>query len=108
MPLILATVIVIGILVVPVMIAARIVNADNKNFGTALLATIVMVVASNVVQQFVPDRSWWFVASTLVGGVIFSAALGTSYGRGVIVSLISSALQYAIFFGLLVNMIKAN
>ena len=96
--LVLAVLVVVAVL--PIMIGARIVKAQHTGFGSALLAVIVLSALSLAVNHFFSNQFLAFLVSAAGGGFLLSAVLGTTFWRGIAVSIIAVALQVAflVFF----------
>jgi len=90
----------IAVAVVPIMIGARIVKAQHTGFGSALFAVILLSALSLVINKFITNQFLSFVASAAGGGFFLSFVLGTTFWRGIAVSIIAVALQVAflVFF----------
>ncbi|MEM1081155.1 MAG: hypothetical protein AAGH65_06195 [Pseudomonadota bacterium] len=88
---------ILGITVFPVMLAARIVGAPETGFGRALLAVILFVIADITIQQFVSFGWFTTVISFLIGAAILSALLKITFVQASLVGLIITAIQMAVF-----------
>ncbi len=90
------TAVVIAIVtVVPVMLGARFVGAQYTTFGSALVAVIVIGLASAGVDwllQSLPEAAR-FVVSTSVGAALFAGLLGTTFLRGLAISAIAMVIR---------------
>jgi hypothetical protein len=86
----------IAVTVVPIMVGARVVGAKNTGFGSALIAVVVLAALSFGVAKFIQNPILAFVVSAAGGGVFLSAILGTSFWRGIAVSVIAVAVQIAV------------
>ena len=84
------------VLVVPVMIGARLVNARNTGFGSALLAVIVMAASSAAINGFVANDLIAFVAIAAIGAMVLAGVLGTTFLRGLGVSVIATIIQVVV------------
>ena len=83
---------VVAAMVVPVMIAARMVGAERTGFGTALIAVILQAVLSVVVRFAAQDQLLVVVVAIIAGSAIYSFALGTSFLKGFLVSIIATVI----------------
>ena len=79
--------------VVPVMIGARMVGANNTGFGSALFGVIMLAFLSGAVKLFGFSDVLAFVVGAGVGGLLLSAILGTTFWRALGVSVIATAIQ---------------
>ena len=94
----------LGIIVIPVMIGARIVGARNTGFGSALFAVIVLACVSIGVAKFFGNQLLGSIVSAAAGGFFLAGILGTSFWRGIAVSIIAVVVQ-AILFAVLAGAI---
>jgi hypothetical protein len=88
-------------LLIPTMIAARLVGTGNTGLGHCLAASLIAIISSNIVESFMPDRlvlasAIQFVISTF----LFMLILRTSLIKGAIVSALLLAIQFAAIVGL--------
>ena len=93
MSIVLTFAIVAAVLVVPVMIGARMVGARNRTFGPALLAVILMSIASVAIDENISNDIVAFAAMLVVGAIVLSTVLGTTFLRGVAISMIATVIQ---------------
>lgn len=96
MELVIGIVILIAVLVVPVMIGARVVDARNKGFGSALLAVVIMALLGSLVSAMVPNEVIGFVVNLALGAAILAGVLGTTFLRGLAISVIATIIQVAV------------
>ena len=90
------TVVVIAVVtVVPVMLGARFVGASHTTFGSALVAVILIGLASATIDWLLPSlpHAARFVVSTAVGAALFAGLLGTTFLRGLAISAIAMIIQ---------------
>ena len=87
--------IIIAITVAPVMFAARLVGAKNTGFGAAFLAVVLLGLLSAVIDKFFAGQSqtMTFAASSILGAAILSAVIGTTFFRGLAISVIATIVQ---------------
>lgn len=83
-------------LVVPIMIGARLVNARNTGFGSALLAVVILAAFSALIDGFVADDLFAFVAMAAIGAMVLAGVLGTTFLRGLAVSVIATIIQVGV------------
>lgn len=96
MSILISFVLIAVFLVVPVMFGARMVGARNTGFGSALLAVLVFAVVSTGIGAALSNMYVVFLANAIAGGAIFAGLLGTTFWRGLAISIISSLIQVAI------------
>ena len=89
----------LAVTVVPVMIGARIVKAKNTGFGAALFAIILLTALSAAVEHFFSSQGIAFIVSAFGGAAILAGTLGTTFLRGLVVSVIVVAVQFAVILG---------
>jgi hypothetical protein len=82
----------VAVLVFPVMFAARMVGAERTAFGSALLAVILQIVLSGLVEQFAPDQLIAVVIAIIGGSAIYSFTLSTTLLKGFLISIIATAI----------------
>lgn len=99
MQLLLFIALLLAVTVFPVMIGARMVNARNTGFGAAFLAIILLAALSAAVEHFFPSQGVAFVVSVLGGAAILAGTLGTTFLRGLAVSMIVVAIQFLVILG---------
>ncbi len=83
-------------LVAPVMIGARVVGARNTGFGSALLAVIIIAACSAAIDGLVGNDIVSFVVTAVVGAAVLSGILGTSFFRGLAISVIAAIIQVVV------------
>ena len=98
MELLLILAILVALLVVPVMLAARLVGAGKTGFGSALLAVVLQVCLSGVTQQVVASRPATLLIGIVVGSAIFALVLDTTWLRGVAIGLLSAIIGAVVAF----------
>ena len=86
------------VLVAPVMLGARMVNARNRGFGSALLAVLVLAALSAVINGAVSNDLVAIFAMIILGAVALASILGTTFLRGLAVSVIASIIQFGVVF----------
>ena len=80
-------------LVVPVMFGARIVGARNTGFGSALFAVVILAALSAVIDGFVANDLVAIVAMAAIGAMVLAGILGTTFLRGLAISVIATIIQ---------------
>lgn len=96
MDILYALALLVAVTVVPIMVGARVVGAKNTGFGSALIAVFVLAALSFGVAKFIPNQILAFVVSAAGGGILLSAILGTTFWKGIAVSIIAVAVQIAV------------
>lgn len=95
------------VLVVPIMIGARIVDARNTGFGHALLAVVILAAVSVTIDVLVANYLVAFVATAAIGAMVLAGVLGTTFFRGLAVSVIATIIQAVVIIvlaGTVLNM----
>lgn len=92
-------------LVVPVMIGARLVGARNTGFGSALLAVVILAALSAVIEGFVAKSLVAIVAVAAISAMVLAGILGTTFFRGLAISVIATIIQVGVI--LLLAMVLA-
>ena len=83
-------------LVVPVMFGARLVGARNTGFGSALLAVVILAALSAVIDGFVANDLVAIVALAAIGAMVLAGILGTTFLRGLAISVIATIIQVGV------------
>jgi len=83
-------------LVVPVMFGARLVGARNTGFGSALLAVVILAALSAVIEGFVANDLVAIVAMAAIGAMVLAGILGTTFLRGLAISVIATIIQVGV------------
>jgi hypothetical protein len=83
-------------LVVPVMFGARLVGARNTGFGSALIAVVILAVVSAVIEGFVANDLLAIVAMAAIGAMVLAGILGTTFLRGLAISVIATIIQVGV------------
>jgi uncharacterized membrane protein (DUF485 family) len=94
MELIIGIAILAVVTVVPVMFAAKMLNAANTGFWICLVAVIISSVASSLSTSFIANEVVAFIVSLAVTAVVFSFVLGAKYIQSACISLLAMAIQY--------------
>jgi hypothetical protein len=90
----------IAILVVPIMIAARLVGAEKTSFGSCLLTAFMMSVVSNLTDGMLQDKLLSFIVNTLLGAIVVMFVLDTSFLKGLCVSILATAIVFVVMLAL--------
>ena len=98
LPLLLFLLLLAAITVFPIMIAARIVGAQNTSFGYALFALLLQGAVSAMLQTFIHNPLLASLVSLLVGPAIYAMVLNTTYLRGLVISILFVAIALAALF----------
>ena len=94
------------VIVIPIMIGARLVGAKNTGFGSALLAVVIVAPLSALISLFVANEIVAFVGTAVVSAFVLSGILGTTFFRGLAISVIATIIQVVVilfFAGLLIG-----
>lgn len=98
MDVVLLFVILILFLVVPVMLAARLVKAKKTGFIPAMVAVVLLTGLFTGLEMLALSEWLTMLIAALVGAGVFVVALGTSLLRGFLISVIVVALQAAMLY----------
>lgn len=90
------------LITLPILVGARMVKAGRTEFGRCFVLALLLAVLGFGIGKFVGGLAAFFVG-TLIGGLLLSAGLETTYRRGVAISLIASAIQFALGAGLVLR-----
>lgn len=83
----------IALMIVPVMIGARLVGADNTGFGAAFIAVVALFILSALIEHFIPSNNLGIVLQIAGGAAVLAGILGTTFLRGLVVSAVVVAIQ---------------
>lgn len=89
---------IIGITVFPIMIAARIVGARNTGFWHALWALLLQSVVSALLNHIFYNPFLAALISLLVGPAVYAMVLGTTYLRGLAISALFVIIALIVLF----------
>ena len=98
LPLLLFLLLLAAVTVFPIMIAARIVGAQNRSFGYALFALLIQAAVSAMLQTFIHRPLFAGIASLLIGPAIYAMVLKTTYLRGVVISILFVVIAVILVF----------
>ena len=96
MRLVLAVLILIAVIVVPVMLAARLVGAGKAGFGSVLFAVFLQICLSAATHYFVSSRVIIAVIAIVVGSAIYAFVLDTTWLRGFGISILSTVIAVVV------------
>ena len=101
MTFLLVVALLLGITIVPVMIGARVVKAENTGVGSAIFAVILLIALSSAVTAMVPNHFLGFIVSTVFGAAILAWVLGTTFVKGLGVSAVIAVVQMIVILAFL-------
>ncbi|MEM8983429.1 MAG: hypothetical protein AAGC71_10405 [Pseudomonadota bacterium] len=93
----LAIFILLLIVALPVMLAASWLGAANTGFRPALIAVIVAGLVSIVIDAILGEGLIGVVVSGAVGALIYANILGTTFWRGLGISIVSTLILFGAF-----------
>ena len=96
MELVIGFLVLVVVMVVPIMIGARVVDARNTGFGHALVAVIILSIISSGVNALTASVFVSFVISSALGAMVLAGVLGTTFLRGLAISLIAAVIQVVV------------
>ena len=85
-------------IVVPVMIAARVVGAGRTGFGWALLAVVVFMVATLATMNVAPKIVWFIPVFAAVTSLVFALVLQTTFVRGFAIGVLAWVFTWLLSF----------
>lgn len=100
MELLIVIAVTVLITIVPVMIAAKMLNAANSGFLSSLIAVILSSVGSGFVSNFTTDEAVALLISFVISVAIFSVVLGAKYIQSACIALLALVIQYGTIVGL--------
>ena len=80
------------ILVLPVMFAARMLRAEKTGFGIVLVAVILQIILSGIVERYAPDQLIAIAIAIVGGSAIYSYTLDTTLLRGFFIGVIATVI----------------
>ena len=84
--------------VVPIMIASRLLGANNSSFMACLIAVIASVAAEQLCNVVFDNQIASSLLNLVVTSVFFSVILGTTLARSLAIALVAIALQFGFGF----------
>jgi hypothetical protein len=94
----LGVLVIVAVVVFPVMIAARVVNAGKTGFGSALLAVILQVCLSAILNRFISNEVIGLVVGLALGAAVYAMVLDTTMLKGFIISILTTVIMVAAVF----------
>ena len=88
--------ILVAILVLPVMFAARMVGAGNTGFGAALFAVILQLILSGLLENFTSNQFITVAIAVIGGSAIYTITLDTTLLKGILISIISVVIAFVV------------
>lgn len=85
-------------IVVPVMIAARVVGAGRTGFGWALLAVVVFMFTTVATMNVAPKIAWFIPAFAVVTSLVFALVLQTTFVRGFAIGVLAWVFAWVLGF----------
>ncbi len=83
---------ILAIVVVPIMIAAKIVGAGNTGFGSCLTAAFLLTAINTITSGMVGDDLIGATINAVVGAVVFKFVLDTTFVRGLFISVLATVI----------------
>lgn len=80
--------------IVPVMIAAKLLNASNTGFVHCLIAVVLSSVAGGFVPRYISGEALALLVTFALSAVIYSAVLGARFVQSACIALLASVIQY--------------
>jgi asparagine N-glycosylation enzyme membrane subunit Stt3 len=88
--------VIVGLTVVPVMLAAKFIGAGKTGFGAALLAVFLQACLTRATQHFVSDQSLAMAIVVVASSAVFSFTLDTTILRGFVVSILTIVITLVV------------
>lgn len=88
--------VIVCVTVVPVMVGARMVRAEHTGFWRCVLAVVILAMLGVGVGSFVDNRIASGLITALIGAFFLAGILGTTYLRGLAISLIAAVVQVVV------------
>ena len=82
----------IGITVLPVMLAAKMLKAGKTGFGSAFLAVFMQACVSVVIHKLIPNRASATIIVVIIGSIVFAYILDTTVWRGFAISILAALI----------------
>lgn len=100
MKLLLIMAVFVGVLIVPIKIAAHSVGAQHKSVFSCVMAIVASLVAAMVAKWFLPfgPGALDLLAALVVAGLVYMAALGTTYFKGIIIASVQLIVTLLLTF----------
>jgi hypothetical protein len=89
--------ILLALVILPVMLAARIVGAGRTGFGAALVAVILQGLVSAATRAVSPEFYISVLVAVLLGSAIYAFVLDTTLIRGLAIGVLSTVIAVAGF-----------
>ena len=90
--------VVILVTVIPVMIAAKILEAENTGFFACTVAVIGSVAAEHISEAVISNPGFAAILAIAITGIFFSLTLGSKYKEAILIALLAYGVQYAVAF----------
>jgi MFS family permease len=84
------------LLALPIMLAARIVGAENTGFGSAVVAAIGSTIVAYVAGLVVENQAAQVAVIAVLNAVVFAAVLGTGFLRGLTAAVVVTIIWLVI------------
>ncbi len=85
----------VGITVIPVMVAAKLIGAENSGFWTCFFAVILSSITGSLCETLISNELLAGMSVFVITAIAFSVVLGASFLQSVVISLVAVALQLA-------------
>ncbi len=90
----------VSVTVIPVLVAAKLLDIESATFKLCLYAVILSVVAEKIADNFIVNPGFSAVAVILITAFFYAGILDTKYSKGVILSMLAIGIQYGISMAL--------
>jgi hypothetical protein len=92
--------IIAAITVLPVMLAAKFLKANNTGFMSCLIAVVLSAAASNYIENYFSGSPAGLVLAFAFTAVVFSLILGAKYLQSAGIAILAVVIQYVGAIGL--------
>ena len=99
---------IVALATVPIMVGARMVNAEHTGFGRALLVAFVLGALGMGVGKVLDNQVLGAIAQVVGGGFLISGLMGTSFPRGIAIGLIATVLQFLVILAFAGALVAAS
>jgi hypothetical protein len=96
--LVVAFFVILAIVVVPIMLAARFVGAGKTGFGSCLFAAFMLAVVSALTNGMIGDGLLSSFVNAMLGAIVFMFVLDTTFVKGLCISVLATVI---VFFAML-------
>ena len=93
--------VVVLVTVIPVMVAAKYLDARNSGFLSCVLAVVGSVSAEHIASMFISNPGFSALVAFVLTAVFYSVILGASFKNSVLIALLAIGVQFVVGYFLL-------